>query len=282
MLLCALLGLHCTCADHEYSRVYHESVLREVQSYRHPGTLEEVAADVARLLGEDGYVVEPPANAALVETDWKAIGGEQRNRWSVALSSTPDGVLVYATMSIEMLSPQSWEPETKMPAFDVQRALLLAVRPELVEGRSDADVDSFEHTTAAPVLWDALQRVTAEIGTYYVTYDPPIDATAVTEWIVSEPDARRWRLEARFERREGNRTRVHVERAVEKAVGERSWQSQGETRELSLERALIERRDPERAAVIERFAREQAQGAFDDAIARGAVSCGGCQSCWTP
>jgi hypothetical protein len=278
VVLSTMFGMHCMCANWEYSRAYEAHVAQEVDAYRHAGTPAEVVTGVIGLLSDRGYVVQDPGVVETIETEWKGNGAEHRDRYRVTLSTSAEGIMVRATTIAEALSPQDWAPERRTPAAELERALLVAVRPELAETMSDAELRTHGYTTAPSVLWDALQRAAAEAGTGFDSYEPPIDAVAVTPWL-SERAESRWRYEARFDREGGNQTRVTIDRAVEKAVGERTWVPQGETRDLQLERALIERRDPERAASIEQVASDKAQAAFDEALSRGAPACGGCQAC---
>lgn len=231
------------------------------------------------VLSDRGYVNEPSTVAETLETEWKATSTEARERVRVAMSMDAEGVFVRATVITEGLSAQKWATEIRTTAVELERALLGSIQPEIAQSSSDADLRVHDYSTAAPVLWDALKRVAAEAGAYFDAYDPPIDTVAATRWIKGAEGETRWRYEARFESRGDGRTRVRVDRAVEKAVGERRWIAEGETRDLSLEWALIERRDPERAMAIEEVARRKAHDAFEEAVARGAPACVGCRGC---
>lgn len=273
-LVSAGLAPGCLCANTEYQRAHSKALREAVDAYRHGGSEATVRSDVENALIGEGYSMTPGAD----ETDWRSTGADNRERIRIALSSdhgilsSDHGISVRLFAKTETLSPQRFESKARTRRDDLERKLLEALVPESEKTASDVEVMNFEYDLPADQLWEQIMLVGDGDGYPLDRYAVAVDSTVSSQW-VTESETRR-RLDVHVTKLKHRQYAVTIHQLDEAAVGERTWEGPREQRHHDLEFAVIERADPGRAQAINDDAARAGQEAYDNAIDRGAMSCG--------
>jgi len=272
LLVCALLlvlpAVASSCANVAYNRAYQEAIEREVDDYRHQGSVEDLHRDVEAYLANNGYVAAPGTSPTVVESEWRAVDASSRRRLRVELIYNPEGLIAQVFEVWEEMSPQRFVADSLDRRADFEHELhgrLLADAGEPGDGAEPV------YPRSADEIWAEVTRLAFDQSRMFVDPVPPIDSVAVSDW--TESEGRRSRLEVRLRRRATNQYSVEVQERVERAVGERRWQPRSDQRDLRLELELIRLRDPLRAQQIETEAQEAGDSAYLRALDRGAIAC---------
>jgi hypothetical protein len=271
--LLVLPGLSCTCANAVYDRAYAGAIQQDCDAYRHAGGITAVRDDAIELVSAQGFAVDPAASStAKLQTSWRE-EHDTRTRIIVELDEDSAGTRARATRSEETLSPPRYEPADREPAPEIAADVVRRLVPTAAEGRRDEEIAGHVFELPARVLAEEAARVLADRGELvefhaegepmHTTWRDTVDRSARTRFEVHvvEIDATHRRLDAHVER----------ERMI---PGSRKWQPGPSRRDLELELALVDRRDPTAAAAIRSRAETEARAAYDAAIERGAPSCG--------
>jgi hypothetical protein len=270
-LLLLLPGLSSSCANVAFNRAYQEVIEREVDDYRHQGSAEDLRRDAEAYLANAGFVTAR-SEAAVVETEWRAAGEGTRQRVRIELAPLPDGMSARAYMVWEDLSTQEFAAHSLERRADFEREL----HERLVSDASKrGEPAGFVYEGSAQDIWAEVTRLAFDLpeALTFVDPSPPIDSVAVSGWSIAEEQGERSRLEVRLHRHASNSYSVEVHERVERAIGERKWQTRADQRDRNLELELIRHRDPQRGQQIETQAKEAGDAAFYEAVDRGAFAC---------
>lgn len=265
-------GVQCTCANSAYHEAYTEKHRARVATYRHQDSVEAVVADIEYVWRGQRLRVVEPSSGFEAQTDWNELP-ETRERFFAQVRPEPDGIAVRIEREHQRREPPVWGDEERRVAVDRQRAVALALAPSQAQGLADDELADFVHEVSPRVLFDEVRRNAADAYVFgFETQSPPIASPAQTAWVESMDRSTRTRLETRLVPTAGGH-RLSLWEVEQHARGPRSWEQSTRTRWYAHESALIAERDPKASAAIDESAREAGQRAFEQAKARGAVSC---------
>ncbi|MFV8751328.1 hypothetical protein ACNOYE_12355 [Nannocystaceae bacterium ST9] len=270
-LLALVLTFEGSCANAAYNRAYKDVIEREVDGYRHPGSLEELRRDTEAYLASLGYV-PTPSSLATVETEWRTLDEDSRRRVHVDIARHPAGLLARVFVTQQDLTPQQYAAHSLEPRPDFERELHERLIPD---ASKRGDPAGFVYERPAQEIWDEATRLAFNLPETRSFHEPgpPIDAVAVSDWTEFEATHERSRLELRLHRHATGRYSIEANERVERATGERTWKSTSDERDIDLELGLIRHRDPLRVEKIEADAKAAGSEAFQEAIDHGAFAC---------
>lgn len=271
LLVFAMLALVLSCANAAYNHAYREVIDREIDDYRHQGSIEDLHRDIAAYLAGTGYV-PAPGSLAQVETEWRPLGPDGRQRIRVELGQHPAGLLARLFVVTQHLTPQQYAAHSfeRRPDFELQ------LHEQLVPDASKrGDPANFVYERPVQEIWDEATRLAFNLPETRTFHEPspPVDAVAVSDWTESATGEERNRLELRLHRHATGKYSIEAHERVERATGERSWQATSDERDRTLELELIRSRDPLRVQKIEADAQAAGSAAFQDAVDHGAIAC---------
>jgi hypothetical protein len=160
-----------------------------------------------------------------------------------------------------------------MPASEIVAAVARRLAPTETAGKRDEEIADHVFELPARILVEEAARLLGERGEaieahaegepMHTLWRDAVDLSARTRFEVQviEIDTTHHRLAAHEER----------ERMI---AGSRMWQPGPSRRDLELELALVDRRDPTGAAAMRSRAETEARAAYDAAIDHGSPSCG--------
>lgn len=267
-LVSAGLGPGCFCANTEYQRARAKAVRDAVDAHRYAGTESSVRGDTENTLTDQGFTVTSGDT-----TQWRSMDADRRERVRISLHGH-HGIAVQLFSQTETLSPQRFETKSRARRGDLERKLLEALAPEAAKTASDDDVSNFEYDLPADQLWGQIASVAQDDGYHLDRYAAPIDSTGSSLWVTDASSEHRHRLDVHVTKQQHRQYTLTIHQLDEVAVGERTWEGHREARDHDLELAVIAHVDPTRAQAISDDADEAGQQAYDDAIDRGAMSCG--------
>lgn len=271
LLFAVAPAMNCTCANVAYQRAYSRAVEQGTNAYRHQGGLDAVRDDAIAQLRSQGLDLDDTLSTRTrLETRWKQ-DDERRERRVIELDDDAAGTRVEATRADETLGPPQYEPDTRERAIDLEAAIVRSLVPSRA-GESDADLLNHEFDLAERVLYEEAARVLSLRGELVEarTEGDPLRTT----WRETPDRAARTRYEIRVVD-VGDRRRLDARRERERAIaGSRAWMPGPSRRDIELELALVDRRDPTAAAAIRSEAEREGQDAYTAAVDAGAPSCG--------
>lgn len=272
LLAFALLGVVLGCANAAFNHAYREVIEREVDGYRHQGSVDELRRDSEAYLATLDYVPAPARTRTKVETEWRSIDFGTRRSVRVEFGQHPKGLLARVFVVQQELSPPRWSGASHERAREFERAL----HEQLIRDPAKrGEPDGFVYELDVEALWEAATRE-AFMGPGSYSFGlgtPPIDAVASSEWHEDAEQSERKRLEIRIHRHAAKRYSIEAHERVERAVGEREWQTISDARDIDLELGLMRHRDPLGVEKIEHEAQTAGDAAYRDAIDHGAIAC---------
>lgn len=266
---------NCTCAGAQRQHAYQAHLQSELDAYAHAGPRETVAEDARGLLVDRGFDLSPWDGRAAATTDWRPAGDASRERYRVEATAQGGGTAIRYLRERQDRDMPRWTRDARTRDAQLEHEILGRIHPTRAEHVKIEDAGTFVYDVATPLLWEETRAALQERGEMFESYDPPVDVTTTTLWVVHDgDDPSRTRHDVELVSEGAGRHRLVVHRTIERGAGPRRWITVEEHRDWDAELDLVRRRDPTAAGTIEADAERKGQEAFDAALERGAPSCG--------